>query len=73
MNRPIVGTKPKKVDVDFEHSGQVDDFYKNMDEHGNIILKVGDYVDFVYGAAAYISEINGDINPDDAFLYHYKK
>lgn len=45
----------------------------NFDEHGNIIIRAGDMVDFVYGAAAYISNVNGDVNPDDAFLNHYKK
>lgn len=30
-------------------------------------------VDFVYGAAAFASTVKDDINPDDAFLYHYAK
>ena len=30
-------------------------------------------VEFVYGAAAFVSDVNGDIDPDDAFLSNYKK
>jgi hypothetical protein len=30
-------------------------------------------VEFVYGAAAFISDVNGDIDPDSAFLSNYSK
>ena len=43
------------------------------DDEGEEVINVGDMVDFVYGAAAFASTVKNDINPDDAFLYHYAK
>lgn len=64
MDFPIVGVKKK--DRSLEE-------LLHMDEEGEEVINVGDMVDFVYGAAAFASTVKDDINPDDAFLYHYAK
>ena len=70
MNLPITGVKRKPAGAE---GSQLDAFLDNINEEGEIIINAGDMVDFVYGAAAFISDVNGDINPDSAFLSNYKK
>ena len=67
MDLPIIGVTPSVAGKTIEEIAAM------HDDEGNLIVNVGDMVDFVYGSAVFISSVKDDVNPDDAFLYHYAK